>query len=46
LQENNVYQSPFDEMYDMGHSHGDFRWLNILEMFYICITKDLDLKKQ
>jgi fructose-1,6-bisphosphatase len=24
LQENNVYQGPFDEMYDMGHSHGDF----------------------
>jgi len=24
FQENNVYQGPFDEMYDMGHSHGDF----------------------
>jgi len=25
LQESNVYQGPFDEMYDMGHSHGDFQ---------------------
>ena len=24
FQENNVYQGPYDEMYDMGHSHGDF----------------------
>jgi len=24
FQENNVYQGPFDEMYDMGHSHKDF----------------------
>jgi hypothetical protein len=24
FQEANVYQGPFDEMYDMGHSHKDF----------------------
>ena len=24
LQENNVYQGPYDEMYDMGHTHMDF----------------------
>lgn len=24
FQEANVYQGPYDEMYDMGHSHGDF----------------------
>ncbi len=24
LNEANVYQGPFDEMYDMGHSHKDF----------------------
>ena len=24
FQEVNVYQGPFDEMYDMGHSHKDF----------------------
>ena len=24
FQENNVYQGPFDEMYDMGHSYKDF----------------------
>lgn len=24
FQEANVYQGPFDEMYDMGHSHRDF----------------------
>jgi hypothetical protein len=33
-------------MYDMGHSYKDFLWLHILKMFYICITKVLDLKKQ
>ena len=46
LNEANVYQGPFDQMYDMGHSHGDFLWLTILEMSYFYIQKVLDLKKQ
>jgi len=45
LDEANVYQDVFDQMYDMGHSHGDFLWLTILEMSYFYIQKALDLKK-